>query len=113
LWIVAAMHGRRSPRPDGPQFSEAGNNPTFLKGSFVPFHAPPLLAIVLVMADITIRRKKQRAERILKALGGLRFDEPTAEGDAVQEFCKRHRQNCLQPMHGLSAKPLERRHRVS
>jgi len=38
------------------------------------------------MSDITIRFDKKQAERILKALCGLRFDEPTVEGDAVQEF---------------------------
>jgi hypothetical protein len=57
-----------------------------LCNDFRRFPAPPFLAIVLGMADITIRLEKKQAERILKALGGLRFDEPTAEGDAVQDF---------------------------
>ena len=38
------------------------------------------------MADITIRLEKKQAELILKVWGGLRFDELTAEGGAIQDF---------------------------
>jgi hypothetical protein len=41
---------------------------------------------VLLIADITIRFDKKEAELILRVWGGLRFDEPTAEGDAIQDF---------------------------